>query len=187
MQFALVSILFALGVYAKNGFPDGPDCVSLGKGSDGLEIFRDNDGCCLLPARCGNEAGVNCRRENEGPNGLPINTKRVNFKIRHTKHDDSDAYPRIRDRPLYYKQLTGWTSLSSLHKLKDCVDNLFSRSSEKRTTRLLNYDYPVDRPYSCIRLLSRSGHNTISPTHNVTSLVVFMSEETVLVVARVFG
>ncbi|KAJ4125919.1 hypothetical protein NW765_001694 [Fusarium oxysporum] len=50
MQFALVSVLFAVGVFAKNGcgFPDGPDCVSLGKGSDGLEVFRDNDGCCLL-------------------------------------------------------------------------------------------------------------------------------------------
>ncbi|KAF5678094.1 hypothetical protein FCIRC_6547 [Fusarium circinatum] len=84
MQFALISILFAAGVLAINGcgFPDGPDCVSLGKGSDGLEVFRDIDGCCLLPARCGNEAGVNCRRENEGPNGLPINKKRAqkNYK-----------------------------------------------------------------------------------------------------------
>lgn len=107
MQFALVSVLFAVGVFAKNGyawnfapvilssalltrhcscgFPDGPDCVSLGKGSDGLEVFRDNDGCCLLPARCGNEAGVKCRRENEGPDGLPINTKRVAHRRRAQK------------------------------------------------------------------------------------------------------
>ncbi|KAJ4111635.1 hypothetical protein NW760_006629 [Fusarium oxysporum] len=87
MQFALVSVLFAVGVFAKNGcgFPDGPDCVSLGKGSDGLEVFRDNDGCCLLPARCGNEAGINCRRENEGPDGLPINTKRVAHRRRAQK------------------------------------------------------------------------------------------------------
>ncbi|KAF5716477.1 hypothetical protein FGLOB1_2555 [Fusarium globosum] len=84
MQFILVSVLFAVGILAKNGcgFPDGPDCVSLGRASDGLEVFRDNDGCCLLPARCGNEAGVNCRRENEGPNGLPINKRRAqkNYK-----------------------------------------------------------------------------------------------------------
>ncbi|KAI1068564.1 hypothetical protein NW752_003299 [Fusarium irregulare] len=78
MQFAFVFTLFAAGAFAKNGcgFPDGPDCLSLGKGSDGLEVFRA-DGCCLLPARCGNEVGVNCRRENEGPDGLPIDTKRV--------------------------------------------------------------------------------------------------------------
>ncbi|KAF5647677.1 uncharacterized protein FTJAE_1734 [Fusarium tjaetaba] len=84
MQFSLVSVLFAAGALAINGcgFPDGPDCVSLGKASDGLEVFRDNDGCCLLPARCGNEAGVNCRRENEGPDGLPINKRRTqkNYK-----------------------------------------------------------------------------------------------------------
>ncbi|KAL6922704.1 hypothetical protein FSHL1_006667 [Fusarium sambucinum] len=196
MQFVLVSILFVLGVYAKNGcgFPDGPDCVSLGKGSDGLEVSRDNGGCCLLPARCGNEAGVNCRRENEGPNSLPIDTKRAYFKIHYIKYNDYDACPMIRDRPVYDKQLTryknisfSWTPLSSFHQLKDCVDNLFSRSSEKRTTRLLNCNYPVDCPCSCIRPLSRSGHNTTSPTHNVTSLVVFMSEETVLAVARGFG
>ncbi|KAG5751832.1 hypothetical protein H9Q72_012805 [Fusarium xylarioides] len=76
MQFALVSVLFAVGALAKNGrgFPDGPDCVSLGKGSDGLEVFRDNDGCCLLPARCGNEVA---------PDGLPINRKRTqkNYKV----------------------------------------------------------------------------------------------------------
>ncbi|PNP79927.1 hypothetical protein FNYG_06624 [Fusarium nygamai] len=86
MQFTLVSVLFAAGALAINGcgFPDGPDCVSLGKGADGLEVFRADD-CCLLPARCGNEVGVNCRRENEGPDGLPIDSKRAVRRSAHYK------------------------------------------------------------------------------------------------------
>ncbi|KAF2475498.1 uncharacterized protein BDR25DRAFT_310858 [Lindgomyces ingoldianus] len=44
------------------GFPDGPDCVSLGEGANGLEQFAD-DGCCLLPLRCGNgDGGEKCER-----------------------------------------------------------------------------------------------------------------------------
>lgn len=44
------------------GFPDGPDCVSLGQGANGLEQFAD-DGCCLLPFRCGNgDGGERCER-----------------------------------------------------------------------------------------------------------------------------
>ncbi|KAK7420241.1 hypothetical protein QQX98_002896 [Neonectria punicea] len=45
------------------GFPDGPDCVSLGEGANGLEQFADPDGCCLLPIRCGNgDGGERCER-----------------------------------------------------------------------------------------------------------------------------
>lgn len=44
------------------GFPDGPDCQSLGEGANGLEQFAD-DGCCLLPFRCGNgDGGERCER-----------------------------------------------------------------------------------------------------------------------------
>lgn len=43
------------------GFPDGPDCVSVGE-VDGVEQLTDPEGtepgCCLLPIRCGNEAFV---------------------------------------------------------------------------------------------------------------------------------
>ncbi|KAK0391740.1 hypothetical protein NLU13_1239 [Sarocladium strictum] len=67
MQLLLVSFLFAAGALAQNGcgFPDGPDCVSLGTGASGLEQFAD-DGCCLLPLRCGNIAGEICERVDVG-------------------------------------------------------------------------------------------------------------------------
>ncbi|KAJ4177237.1 Hypothetical protein NCS54_00335200 [Fusarium falciforme] len=58
-----LSFLIA-GVFAQDGcgFPDGPDCVSLGEGANGLEQFAD-DGCCLLPIRCGNgDGGERCER-----------------------------------------------------------------------------------------------------------------------------
>lgn len=49
------------------GFPDGPDCESLGDGDNGLEQFTDpagvDAGCCLLPIRCGNgDGGERCER-----------------------------------------------------------------------------------------------------------------------------
>jgi hypothetical protein len=48
------------------GFPDGPDCTSLGVGDNGLEQFAD-DGCCLLPIRCGNgDGGERCERVSVG-------------------------------------------------------------------------------------------------------------------------
>ncbi|KAI0202464.1 hypothetical protein F4808DRAFT_459064 [Astrocystis sublimbata] len=65
MQFTLlVTSLFAAGALAINGcgFPDGPTCQSVGTGANGLEQFVDPDGCCLLPLRCGNEAGELCER-----------------------------------------------------------------------------------------------------------------------------
>lgn len=49
------------GVDDECGFPNGPDCESLGEGANGLEQFID-DGCCLLPFRCGNIAGERCER-----------------------------------------------------------------------------------------------------------------------------
>jgi hypothetical protein len=42
------------------GFPNGPDCTSLGN-VNGLEQFAD-DGCCILPFRCGNVEGERCER-----------------------------------------------------------------------------------------------------------------------------
>ncbi|KAH8590514.1 hypothetical protein B0O99DRAFT_634555 [Bisporella sp. PMI_857] len=60
----IVAAVFASSVVAQNGcgFPDGPDCVSLGEGANGLEQFID-DGCCLLPFRCGNgDGGERCER-----------------------------------------------------------------------------------------------------------------------------
>ncbi|KAK1997404.1 hypothetical protein LX36DRAFT_711694 [Colletotrichum falcatum] len=64
MKFtAIIFAAFTASVVAKNGcgFPDGPDCKSLGrKGADGLEQFQD-DGCCVFPARCGNgDGGQQC-------------------------------------------------------------------------------------------------------------------------------
>ncbi|KAK1981119.1 hypothetical protein LZ30DRAFT_627941 [Colletotrichum cereale] len=61
MKFtAIVFAAFVASVAAKKancGFPNGPDCKSLGtKGADGLEQFND-DGCCVFPARCGNGDG----------------------------------------------------------------------------------------------------------------------------------
>ena len=65
---ALVAITTLLEYHFANensphscGFPDGPDCVSLGNGVNGLEQFVD-DPCCLLPLRCGNIAGERCER-----------------------------------------------------------------------------------------------------------------------------
>ncbi|KAK1622630.1 hypothetical protein BDP81DRAFT_455186 [Colletotrichum phormii] len=66
MHFSTIIItLFSAGVLAQNGcgFPDGPDCQSLGKGANGLEQFADLDSCCLLPLRCGNgDGGERCER-----------------------------------------------------------------------------------------------------------------------------
>ncbi|KXH31273.1 hypothetical protein CSAL01_02870 [Colletotrichum salicis] len=66
MHFSTIIItLFSAGVLAQNGcgFPDGPDCQSLGKDANGLEQFADPDGCCLLPLRCGNgDGGERCER-----------------------------------------------------------------------------------------------------------------------------
>ncbi|KAK2028230.1 hypothetical protein LX32DRAFT_694176 [Colletotrichum zoysiae] len=63
MKFAVILFsAFVAGVAAKAGcgFPDGPDCKSLGKGADGLEQFAD-DGCCVFPLRCGNgDGGEQC-------------------------------------------------------------------------------------------------------------------------------
>ncbi|KAK8100531.1 hypothetical protein PG999_010905 [Apiospora kogelbergensis] len=66
----IVFSLFAVGVVSKNGcgFPDGPTCKSVGKGTNGLEQFLDPDGCCLLPLRCGNEAGERCERVGDSDN-----------------------------------------------------------------------------------------------------------------------
>ncbi|KAF7557608.1 hypothetical protein G7Z17_g541 [Cylindrodendrum hubeiense] len=67
MKFFIV-LAFVAGVFAQNGcgFPDGPDCVSLGEGANGLEQFAD-DGCCLLPLRCGNgDGGERCERVSVG-------------------------------------------------------------------------------------------------------------------------
>ncbi|KAL2211432.1 hypothetical protein CC79DRAFT_1317554 [Sarocladium strictum] len=71
MRVSYLPMIFAVGALAQNGcgFPDGPDCVSLGDGPTGLEQFVD-DGCCLLPLRCGNIAGEICERvevENVNP------------------------------------------------------------------------------------------------------------------------
>ncbi|KAK8112665.1 hypothetical protein PG984_013191 [Apiospora sp. TS-2023a] len=73
--FPIVFSLFAAGVLSQNGcgFPDGPTCKSVGKGANGLEQFEDPDGCCLLPIRCGNEAGERCERVGDTPNNGPSN------------------------------------------------------------------------------------------------------------------
>ncbi|KAK8063391.1 hypothetical protein PG996_008043 [Apiospora saccharicola] len=73
--FPIVFSLFAAGALSKNGetpksqlrLPDGPTCKSVGKGANGLEQFEDPDGCCLLPIRCGNEAGERCERVGDSP------------------------------------------------------------------------------------------------------------------------
>ncbi|KAM5347003.1 hypothetical protein ACJ41O_010008 [Fusarium nematophilum] len=65
MKFLPVILtIFVASVVAQDGcgFPDGPDCESVGVGDNGLEQFVDPDGCCLLPARCGNVAGELCER-----------------------------------------------------------------------------------------------------------------------------
>ncbi|KAJ4182589.1 hypothetical protein NW755_010356 [Fusarium falciforme] len=84
MKFLPIVIsLFAATSLAQNGqdpcnffffcgFPDGPDCESVGVGANGLEQFVDPDGCCLLPFRCGNVAGELCERvsgNSAGSNG----------------------------------------------------------------------------------------------------------------------
>ncbi|KAH6664224.1 hypothetical protein B0J14DRAFT_661526 [Halenospora varia] len=72
MKFlTLVTLFAASAMAAKNtgtgcGFPNGADCKSLGTGADGNEQFAD-DGCCLLPLRCGNGDGGNvCDRVTAG-------------------------------------------------------------------------------------------------------------------------
>ncbi|KAL8415170.1 hypothetical protein RB594_006126 [Gaeumannomyces avenae] len=45
------------------GFPNGPDCVAVGKNDKGQTTFTDPAGspgeqCCLFPARCGNGDGA---------------------------------------------------------------------------------------------------------------------------------
>ncbi|RYP41908.1 hypothetical protein DL767_000645 [Monosporascus sp. MG133] len=70
MKVLFALSLFTAGALAQNGcgFPDGPDCVSLGEGPNGLEQFAD-DGCCLLPLRCGNgDGGERCERVTAGSN-----------------------------------------------------------------------------------------------------------------------
>ncbi|KKY31771.1 hypothetical protein UCDDA912_g08268 [Diaporthe ampelina] len=70
---AILITTLAASVLAQNnkndncGFPDGPDCESLGEGDNGLEQFTDpagvDAGCCLLPIRCGNgDGGERCER-----------------------------------------------------------------------------------------------------------------------------
>ncbi|KPM36209.1 hypothetical protein AK830_g10348 [Neonectria ditissima] len=71
MKFLLPLSLLIAGALAQTGcgFPDGPDCVSLGEGANGLEQFADPDGCCLLPLRCGNgDGGERCERVATGGN-----------------------------------------------------------------------------------------------------------------------
>ncbi|KAK6850107.1 hypothetical protein PG990_000966 [Apiospora arundinis] len=74
----IVFSLFAAGVMSQNGcgFPDGPTCESVGKGANGLEQFLDPDGCCLLPIRCGNEAGERCERVGDSDNSGNNNNNR---------------------------------------------------------------------------------------------------------------
>ncbi|RKL19590.1 hypothetical protein BFJ72_g15147 [Fusarium proliferatum] len=64
MKYLIPLSLLIASAFAQDGcgFPDGPDCVSLGEGANGLEQFAD-DGCCLLPFRCGNgDGGERCER-----------------------------------------------------------------------------------------------------------------------------
>ncbi|KAL2689418.1 hypothetical protein Neosp_003472 [[Neocosmospora] mangrovei] len=77
MKFFSIAIsLFAATSLAQNGcgFPDGPDCESVGVGANGLEQFVDPDGCCLLPFRCGNVAGELCERVESNTAGNNGNT-----------------------------------------------------------------------------------------------------------------
>ncbi|KAF4827415.1 hypothetical protein CGCSCA4_v015005 [Colletotrichum siamense] len=82
--FSIILSACAAGVLAQNGcgFPDGPDCKSLGKGANGLEQFADPDGCCLLPLRCGNgDGGERCERvsgASAGNTGNNTNTGKKN-------------------------------------------------------------------------------------------------------------
>ncbi|OHE92459.1 hypothetical protein CORC01_12250 [Colletotrichum orchidophilum] len=82
MHFSTIILtLFSAGVLAKNGcgFPDGPDCKSLGTGADGLEQFADPDGCCLLPIRCGNgDGGERCERVSGASAGGAAAAKKKN-------------------------------------------------------------------------------------------------------------
>ncbi|KAI3529796.1 hypothetical protein CNYM01_13963 [Colletotrichum nymphaeae SA-01] len=82
MRFsAIIFTLFSAGVLAQNGcgFPDGPDCQSLGKGANGLEQFADPDGCCLLPLRCGNgDGGERCERVSGASAGGATNNNNGN-------------------------------------------------------------------------------------------------------------
>ncbi|KAG6362432.1 hypothetical protein INS49_010662 [Diaporthe citri] len=69
---AILIATLAASVMAQNnkndncGFPDGPDCESVGEGASGLEQFTDpagvDAGCCLLPSRCNNDGGERCER-----------------------------------------------------------------------------------------------------------------------------
>lgn len=57
---------FSLTKQNSCGFPDGPDCVSVGE-VDGIEQLTEpegsEEGCCLLPARCGFDSSVvRCER-----------------------------------------------------------------------------------------------------------------------------
>ncbi|EXM13489.1 hypothetical protein V3481_018566 [Fusarium oxysporum f. sp. vasinfectum] len=70
MKYLIPLSLLIASAFAQDGcgFPDGPDCVSLGEGANGLEQFAD-DGCCLLPIRCGNgDGGERCERVAAGGN-----------------------------------------------------------------------------------------------------------------------
>ncbi|EQB52013.1 hypothetical protein CGLO_08389 [Colletotrichum gloeosporioides Cg-14] len=65
------------------GFPDGPDCKSLGKGANGLEQFADPDGCCLLPLRCGNgDGGERCEHVSGASAGNTGNNTNTGKKTR---------------------------------------------------------------------------------------------------------
>ncbi|KAH6874380.1 hypothetical protein B0T10DRAFT_498849 [Thelonectria olida] len=83
MKYLLPLSLLVASAFAQNGcgFPDGPDCVSLGEGANGLEQFAD-DGCCLLPFRCGNgDGGERCERVSVGRNqGRSMRVARPQFR-----------------------------------------------------------------------------------------------------------
>ncbi|KAF5524922.1 hypothetical protein CGCA056_v002458 [Colletotrichum aenigma] len=83
--FSIILSACAAGVLAQNGcgFPDGPDCKSLGKGANGLEQFADPDGCCLLPLRCGNgDGGERCERVSGSSAGNTSNNTNTGKKTR---------------------------------------------------------------------------------------------------------
>ncbi|KAF3800228.1 hypothetical protein GCG54_00003756 [Colletotrichum gloeosporioides] len=83
--FSIIFSACAAGVLAQNGcgFPDGPDCKSLGKGANGLEQFADPDGCCLLPLRCGNgDGGERCERVSGASAGNTGNNTNTGKKTR---------------------------------------------------------------------------------------------------------
>ncbi|UPK96784.1 hypothetical protein LCI18_007719 [Fusarium solani-melongenae] len=88
-----LSFLIA-GAFAQDGcgFPDGPDCVSLGEGANGLEQFAD-DGCCLLPIRCGNgDGGERCERVAvAGNNNNNAGNGNNNAGNNNNDDDDDDA------------------------------------------------------------------------------------------------